>query len=569
LILHPEGRGHFETAAITAAVIAAGATAYAAHSAASSNNAARQQAAQPTSSTTNQTSTNVRGTPAVQAADANALTTATNVYNQMAAQGGKGIRGASGAGKLSQQLAQQLYNKAQEPVANLGAADGYVGQVLGQGGSAGAQPGLGDLPAVLQQQVKSGKLTLAAAIEKAAQNPTAFPEFNAKFGAAIASAAGSPGAAALAFNPVAQGLYNSVTSPTGAIATENQQLEDFYNQGGGAAPGGLASFAKTGIVPSAVDPSSALGQYENAVLSNGYLDPSTNPALAGVMKAIQDAEQTALNPQLAALTGQANKMGMYGGSGFAVGEEALQAKALQQMDDEMAQAQEAEFNQGRTIQEQVASQESAANQAALQTAEGMRGQNLTALGDISDNNKTGLTVQQGLAQQLDAARQAAVGDVGTLSAAGMAPASTAWQASHGNDQVNEAAGAVNAGVSEFKTMLPENTLNDYLSQLNLLGGQNTTSTENGTTVQTHDPSANVSDPTAAAITGGLGGALGAYGLLGGQNGTDNTGGVASTNPGGALMPGVVGASQNPSGYAGNPAFAPSLPVDPNQLVNIP
>jgi hypothetical protein len=521
----------------------------------------------------------------VQAADASALTDANTLYANLAAKGGALEHGTSGASKQSVALGNQAYDLAQQPVANLAAGENYVSSVLGGGDS--QLPTLADLPPNLQADVNGGTLTLSQAIAQAIKNR---PAFAAQYGAAVAAAGGpeSAASAALAYNPVAQALYNQVTSPTGTIATENNQLQQFYQQGGGSTPAGLGNFAQTGIIPDATDPNSPLGAYENAllagnggpgalgtydqnVLSGGMLNPSTNPALAGVITGIQNAEQLDLNKQIGALTGQANKMGMYGSSGFAVGEGALDAQADQLDNAAISAAEEAEYNEGiqqqettagqlSTQEQAAASDENSANQAALSAGTTLRGQNLSALGQISANNATGLGVQQNLSGQLGQAQQTAVGEIGQLSADQLAPITGAANITQANDRTNEQAGAVNAQVSLNNANAPETALNNYLSQLNLLGGQDTSTTNNSTTGSTHDVSATgATDPTAAAITGGLGGALGAYGLVSNSTGGNLTGAPAPGSPGGVNNP-LNLTTTAPSIYATNPTTG--LTYDP-------
>ena len=559
---------------VTAAVVAAGVTAYAANKSANATNNAAKAASGPSSQTTHNTSTTTSGSAGVQDALNQALQGANQLYQQgpILRKGGSN----SGVDAQTRNIGQQIINMGQQANPTLGSANEYLNRVISQDPTASQAaaayhaPTASDLPPNLQAQVASGKLSLSDAVNRAM---TTRPDFAAKFTPPPPSAAGgagggsNAGSQALDYNPVLQDLYGRLGGAS--LDQSSDLLSQFYQQGGGgtgetAAPAQapMGSTYAAGYINSSgqiVRPSSAGGaagvigdstagpglfnQYAQDELSGKYLDPN-NPQLQAYLDVINRRGQQALQQQLDTVGDQADAVGMYGSSGQALQSSRTQAAGLQNIDDSLATATYQAYGDERNrmqdtaglvntrdvdaaqIQAQAAegaanrgasSSEAAADRALdlqLQT----RGQNLSALQSLQQNNQFGLGLLGNLGTQLSSDRTSAIGQAPGIDDAQYGGLQKALGVSQAFGQADAQAKARNAAIQWQNQNAQGVNLDSYMRRLGALGSTVQTTTNDGQLDSSGHPVGNVVDPTGASIAGGLGAGLSAWALLSQNNG---------------------------------------------------
>lgn len=560
--------------AITSAVVVAGTAAYAAHSQASAANNAAKAASGPKTQDSTSTSTTTHGSTAVQDALNNALSGATALYNK-----GPILRKGSGSGvdPTTSSIAGKIEQLGQKAPTTVNDANSFLQNLL-TGGKSGAQPSFtpataADLPPALAAKVKAGTMTMDTAVQQASANR---PDFNAKFGpGAQAAAANAPPQSAarqaLSSNPVAQDLYSRLSGSS--LSASDQAIRDFMNGGNGggppSAPAGNPSSPYYGmgvsgggtVLPSGgmsrgngpdsneeiTDQStddSLFSKNAQAILGGKYMDPN-DPSLKGYLDALDHRNQTALQQQLDQVGNSFNKIGMYGGSGQALTSSHTQAAGLQNMSDADASAifgarqqglQQIQDTLGQVNQRDIAGSGMASNEEiaaanraasasgnaaslAQQLAIETRGQNLSALGMLTQNNQFGVGQLGGLASGLSQEQMNAAQLAPSLNEAQYTGLGHAFDVSKQMQQMRQAAAGRNSQIAYQNANAAGVSLDDYMRRLGYISnaqGTTTTDTSHGTAT---GPSAGSGvNPNAAAIAGAAGAGLAAWGSLSQNNG---------------------------------------------------
>lgn len=566
--------------AITGTVVAAGAAAYAAHSQASAASDAAHAASAPHTNASSSTSTTTHGSGALQGAIDNTIGAAQQIYyNGPITRKPTG----SGVDKTTSSIAQQIEALGQAPPTTVNAANAFAQNLL-TGGKSGAAAlptftpaKLSDLPPPLQAKVNSGALSLSAATSQAVANR---PDFAAKFGpqaqaAAQAAAANAPSAAqqALSSNPVAQDLYNRLGGSS--LSASDDAIRNFLGGGnglGGAAAGGgsgpgadpnspyygmavqggggqvLASGGMAGggsdlrshITDQSSD-NSLFSQNAQAILGGKYMDPN-DPSLKGYLDALDHRNQLALQSQLDNVGDQFDKVGMYGGSGQALQSAQTRALGLQGMSDAdstaifnarqqgLAQISDTlgQVNQrdiagsGMASNESIAASGRAAGaaSAADQLALAQRGQNLQAIGMLTQNNQYGIGQLGDLSNNLSQEQMSAAGLAPALNSAQYTGLQNAYNVASDVGKQQASANARNSQIAYQNANAAGQNLDDYMRRLGFVSnveGSTTTSNSNGTSSGAGGAYGGP-DPNAAAIAGAAGAGLSAWGILSQNNG---------------------------------------------------
>jgi hypothetical protein len=320
-----------------------------------------------------------------------------------------------------------------------------------------------------------------------------------------------------------------------------------------------------------------------AILGGKYMDPN-DPVLKGYIDALNRQANEQLQQQLSQAAGKADAVGMYGGSGANLQAAFTRAQGLQGINDADAKAlftarQQGMDQIGQTLglvnnrdiagsadatQLSIAAQNraaaAAASGASLQNAAAdralqlqltTRGQNLTALGDYIQNNQFGINQLGGLASGLNSTQLAAAGLAPGLNAAQYTGLQDAFGAQAQVGQMRSAASAQNSAINFQNANAQQTNLDHYLAELGVIGnmeGTTTTNTSHGLAQGPQYSGGAGIDPTAAAIAGGLGAGLGAWGAL---SNTTGGGGNANYSPQGGVLAGYNGpVGGQPGAYGG-------------------
>lgn len=296
--------------------------------------------------------------------------------------------------------------------------------------------------------------------------------------------------------------------------------------GGGAAAGG-------GMVPDTVGNSTAFfAQKMKEFLNSGASDADIKAVIDAANADVNRGLQTSLWDLDAASQGA----GRLGGDTWAGLQNQARSDAARQMSNVASQTRLNELQNRRGFYENLLGQVNARDIAAMQDATNRfgistsassagagnaeanalarRAQDLSALGMILENQRGNTNQLAGLGDRLSADQLASIGMAPNLAGINLSGLGAANQAA-GNQvalrgaqiQGGVARAGLNLQADMFNAQQQQQQINDYLRTVLGLGGLGGTSHTEGSNVV---PGINVS-PTGAAIQGGIGAGLGAYG----------------------------------------------------------
>lgn len=332
-----------------------------------------------------------------------------------------------------------------------------------------------------------------------------------------------------------------MTADQRAAAVARDQAMVSGNTGGGT--GGTArSGVGTPIPDSMDDPNSWFNEQVRALFDPSTLDPANDPTMAPLLAEMRRQSQAGLDTQLNDIGDEANGLNMYGGSGFQVERgrargdaeaglsgatavtlanarnDALARRmaALHGVSDrDLASMSDATQRYGI---DSAAASSSAASGAASAAAN--RGMDLQAILGMQNMDQFGLSTLGSLGNALTGSQQFAAGDLTpTLEGIRGAQLGQGFGMANTLGQQNAAAQARNAAQANARrqagALAPGQDLDDYLRRLTGLANPyavNTTNSHQESSGSTSGGGGGVS-PTAAAVTGGLGAGLAAWGAF--------------------------------------------------------
>lgn len=468
-----------------------------------------------------------------------------------ASQGGGGSPGGGGAApggppsdpaQLANWFAQQAAGDVAHPSQGITDAQGYAHDVL-TGGTAAAPFARNSILNDLNQRLAG------ASFDRSQNLLQGFlgGQGGASGGGGYGGSGGGGGTTAANGTRVgssASGMPMTADQRAAAVAHDQQMVSQLPGGGSGPSvgPGGGHSGSGTAIPDSMDDPNSWFNQQVQALFDPSTLDPMHDPTMQPYLDALRRQSQIGLEGQLNDIGDEANGLNMYGGSGFQVERGRARGDAEAGLTDAnaraMYQARSDAYARRMAAMQGVSQRDLASMQDATQrygidssasasgaasaasAALGNRSLDLQAILGMQGMDQFGLSTLGSLGNELNNTQQFAAGSLtptlegirGAQLGQGFGMSNTLGQQ---NAAAQQRAQAQSRQAQQARALAPGQDLDDYLRRLTGLANpyavnSNVSHSEG---VGSGTPSGGGVSPTAAAVTGGLGAGLAAWGAF--------------------------------------------------------